>query len=114
MYQTHLAIAGDEPLRHLDQLHTGLRIAPPGDLTQEMYRTLVATPTHNLNDSDWEAALADDSAASQRRAVVVPLVVLLPHVSSIDLVAPTSPFDARWSIDGPVDPASSAGAAERG
>ena len=64
VYQTHLAISADEPLRHLDQLHTGLRIAPPGDLTDEMYQTLGATPTHNLNEGDWEAAVADGTATA--------------------------------------------------
>lgn len=62
--QVHLAIAGDAPLRHLDQLHTGLRVGPPGDLTDEMYRTLGATPTHGLNDEVWAAAVADGSATA--------------------------------------------------
>ena len=64
VYQTHLAIAGDKPLRHLDQLHTGLRIAPPGDLSGEMYRKLGATPTYNLNDKDWDAAVAAGTATA--------------------------------------------------
>jgi TRAP-type C4-dicarboxylate transport system substrate-binding protein len=62
VYQTHLAIAGNEPLRHLDQLHTGLRISPPGDLTEAMYRKLGATPTYDLNGTDWDAAVADGTA----------------------------------------------------
>jgi TRAP-type C4-dicarboxylate transport system substrate-binding protein len=62
VYQTHLAIAGNEPLRHLDQLHTGLRISPPGDLTQAMFRQLGATPTYGLDGTDWDAAVADGTA----------------------------------------------------
>jgi TRAP-type C4-dicarboxylate transport system substrate-binding protein len=63
-YQTHLAIAGDAPLRHLDQLHTGLRLAPPGDLTDEMYTALGATPTRDLNADGWDAAVADGTATA--------------------------------------------------
>ena len=71
VYQTHLAIAGDEPLRHLDQLHTGLRIAPPGDLTAEMFRVLGATPTYNLNGKDWDAAVADGTALASEWPIVL-------------------------------------------
>jgi TRAP-type C4-dicarboxylate transport system substrate-binding protein len=64
VYQSHVAIAGNEPLRHLDQLHTGLRINPPGDLTAEMFEMLGATPTYDLNDADWEAAVAEGTATA--------------------------------------------------
>ena len=61
VFQRHLSVVGDQPLRRLDQLNGGLRIAPPGDLTDELVSTLGATPHHDLSGPAWEAAVADGS-----------------------------------------------------
>ena len=52
-------------------MHTGLRIAPPGDLTAEMFRVLGATPTYNLNGKDWDAAVADGTALASEWPIVL-------------------------------------------
>ena len=64
VFQRHLSVVGDRPLRHLDQLRGGLRIAPPGALTDELVSTLGATPKHDLSGPDWEAAVADGSVVA--------------------------------------------------
>ena len=64
VYPMHLGVAGDEPLRSLDQLATGLRIAPPGDAIDRIYEALGAAPTDGLDGGDWDAARADGSAAA--------------------------------------------------
>lgn len=61
VFQRHLSVVGDRPLRHLDQLDGGLRIAPPGTLTDELVSTLGATPHHDLSGPAWEAAVSDGS-----------------------------------------------------
>ena len=66
VYEMHLATAGDAPLRSLDQLRTGLRVAPPGTITDRIYSLLGATPTHDLQDAEWQRAVdAGDVLASE-------------------------------------------------
>lgn len=61
VWQRHLAVVGDEPLRSLDQLHSGLRRTPDGNALDQVYEALGATPMW-LDGGDWDAARANGTA----------------------------------------------------
>ena len=79
VFQRHLSVVGDQPLRSLDQLDGGLRIAPPGDLTDELVSTLGATPHHDLSGPDWEAAVADGSVIAGESSLHLAGILPVPQ-----------------------------------
>ena len=44
VYEEHLAVAGTDPLRTIDQLQTGVRIDPPSTRLDALFEALGATP----------------------------------------------------------------------
>ena len=62
VYQNHFAIAGDEPLRTLDQLHTGIRVNPLSNRVDQLFEAIGGHAAHDLNGDDWYNAIVSGEA----------------------------------------------------
>jgi TRAP-type C4-dicarboxylate transport system substrate-binding protein len=80
VYQIHLAVHGDQPLRDLSQLQTGLRIAPPSLRLEQIYQALGATPRYNLDGGDWSAAIDSGEALAAEFSTSLANVIPPPDV----------------------------------
>jgi TRAP-type C4-dicarboxylate transport system substrate-binding protein len=55
--QEHLQISGDEPLRSIDQLETGIRMFPRSDTVAALFEAMGGHVAYDLNDEVWTAAI---------------------------------------------------------
>ena len=62
VYQNHFAIAGDEPLRTLDQLHTGIRVNPLSNRVDQLFEAIGGHAAHDLDGDDWYNAIVSGEA----------------------------------------------------
>ena len=62
VYEEHLAIAGEEPLRTLDQLHTSIRTDPPSDRLAMLFDAFGGVARRGLNNDVWQEAVDSGEA----------------------------------------------------
>jgi TRAP-type C4-dicarboxylate transport system substrate-binding protein len=60
--QEHLQLAGDEPLRTIDQLQTGIRMSPHSDAIAALFEAMGGHVAYDLNGDDWDAAIENGEA----------------------------------------------------
>ena len=60
--QNHLAIYGDEPLRTLDQLQTGIRCYPPSNRIDQLFAAIGGHTVLGLSGDDWHNAIMSGEA----------------------------------------------------
>ena len=85
VYQNHFAIAGDEPLRTLDQLHTGIRVYPLSNRVDQLFEAIGGHAAHDLDGDDWYNAIVSGEALAAELPTALADGLAEPHVDGHEL-----------------------------